>query len=278
MKSMKNLVNWTKKFNLIGFGVGNPTTNISTDFFLGTYRTWFARALISQSTWQGIEKYCNIPDYLNPAPNCQSYLNEAQNQFGNINPYDIQVDSCVPGQQQRLLEMMYSTGRLGQHSKNQIPYRPCLDGYVQSYMNNWLLKKSIHANPDIFWTDCTNNPLFTYNYTNFYNSMLPLYRYFMDSTNLKITVFSGDADTVVPYLGTQHWVNAINGPPVQKWTAWNVNGQVAGFFQVHKRMQFVTVRNAGHMIPLTQPLRGFELFKRFILVQKPTTPQPDAEI
>ena len=41
--------------------------------------------------------------------------------------------------------------------------------------------------------------------------------------------------------------------------------QAAGFYQHYgDNLVFATVRNAGHMVPSTQPARAFELLRRFM--------------
>ncbi|KAI7979326.1 Serine carboxypeptidase-like 17 [Camellia lanceoleosa] len=39
---------------------------------------------------------------------------------------------------------------------------------------------------------------------------------------------SGDHDMMVPFLGTQAWIRALNYSIVDEWRSWWVQGQVAG--------------------------------------------------
>jgi len=94
--------------------------------------------------------------------------------------------------------------------------------------------------------------------------VIPLYQYFVSQTNLKILVYSGDVDAIVPYPGTRQWIAELKRPIVESWRPWIVNKQVGGYVTVYKGLTFVTVRNAGHMVPETQPVRAFEMFSRFL--------------
>lgn len=41
-------------------------------------------------------------------------------------------------------------------------------------------------------------------------------------------------------------------------------GQVGGYVEEYDGLTFSTVRNAGHMVPYTQPERAFHLFSHWI--------------
>jgi carboxypeptidase C (cathepsin A) len=40
--------------------------------------------------------------------------------------------------------------------------------------------------------------------------------------------------------------------------------QVGGWTQVYKGLTFVTVRDAGHMVPADKPSQALQVFKRFL--------------
>mmetsp|Transcript_65284 Transcript_65284/g.75057 ORF Transcript_65284/g.75057 Transcript_65284/m.75057 type:complete len:118 (-) Transcript_65284:139-492(-) len=82
----------------------------------------------------------------------------------------------------------------------------------------------------------------------------------------KIWKYSGDADAVVPFNGTQKWISALDLPLVTEWSQWKVlnNSVIAGFYQEYEGLTFLTVRNAGHMVPANQPASAFEMISRFL--------------
>ena len=59
---------------------------------------------------------------------------------------------------------------------------------------------------------------------------------------------------------------------VDHWYPWMVDGQVGGYattYDTPHNFTWATVRGAGHMAPLYQPLRVFNLFNKFLHGKKP---------
>jgi serine carboxypeptidase-like clade 2 len=90
---------------LRGFATGNPTTNIQDDFYHGTWKTWAMQGIISRPTWRAIKAQCaNVTTFLNPPASCQSALDVAQNEMGNLfNPYDLDAPMCASEEQSFLV-------------------------------------------------------------------------------------------------------------------------------------------------------------------------------
>ena len=65
---------------------------------------------------------------------------------------------------------------------------------------------------------------------------------------MKILVYSGDVDAIVPVTGTMTWMANLNRTITTPKTAWYVNGQVGGRATVYDGYTFTTIRNAGHMV------------------------------
>jgi len=79
-------------------------------------------------------------------------------------------------------------------------------------------------------------------------------------------VYSGDVDAIVPVTGTRRWIKSLGLDVEESWRPWSIKGQVGGYVEVYDRdsLTFATVREAGHMVPYTQPERAFHLFKSWI--------------
>ena len=89
---------------------------------------------------------------------------------------------------------------------------------------------------------------------------------------LKILLFSGDVDECVPYNGAEQWTRGFGYPEAQHWRPWSVGDVVAGYATVYDtphNFTWATVRGAGHMAPLFQPVRVFNLFNRFLAGRSP---------
>jgi serine carboxypeptidase-like clade 2 len=155
---------------------------------------------------------------------------------------------------------------LNSRAKRDVPAPdPCIDNYVTAYLNKATVQKAIHAHP-LTWVEC-GGPQYTF----FDGTIIPLYKEFMDKTKWKILVYSGDEDTVINFISTESWINALKRPTVSQWAPWYhltldaKNGkQVAGWRVVFDRIEYRTVKGAGHMVPWWQPSPALTLLKDFI--------------
>lgn len=93
--------------------------------------------------------------------------------------------------------------------------------------------------------------------------MLPIYQELIKA-GLRIWMFSGDTDAVIPVTSTRYSINALKLPTVTQWHPWYDNGQVGGWTQVYEGLTFVTVRGAGHEVPLHEPRKAFTVFESFL--------------
>jgi serine carboxypeptidase-like clade 2 len=101
--------------------------------------------------------------------------------------------------------------------------------------------------------------------------MLPIYRELI-AAGLRIWVFSGDADSVVPLTATRYSIDALYLPTVTNWYPWYDDEEVAGWCQVYQGLTLVTIRGAGHEVPLHRPRQALKLFEHFL--QDKPMPQP----
>lgn len=71
---------------------------------------------------------------------------------------------------------------------------------------------------------------------------------------LRIMIYSGDVDGIVPTTGTRMWVEGLGLPVRVPWTPWLSPGpgqlppQVGGYVTEYDGLMFATVRGAGHMV------------------------------
>jgi len=269
-----NVENPSKPIALKGFLVGNAWTSMPVDN-AGAVFYWWTHALISDETYQNIMATC---DFTNIGPlvsgqfgkdpvACQQYLIQAYTAIAGINIYDIYVDVCNSNQK---YIRQYANAGSPVHAamlrvQEQItpPYQPCQENWMSNYLNLPAVRKAIHAlDTSYAWTECSN--IIRYNYSDVEKSVIPLYQEFFATNDLKILVFSGDVDAIVPVTGTRAWIATLNQKVERKWAPWTVGGQVGGFVTKYESFTFATVRQAGHMVPETQPERAFAMFSRFL--------------
>jgi len=289
--------------NLMGFQVGNAWTNAELDNE-GAVDMWYTHAIISKATYDGLYANCDFANIgplatgelglsapetaANPAL-CDEYQYQAMyKDMEDINIYDIYADICLASEPEnqalRLRNMVakanplspfsarqrkaVTSGRLG----DQMPDPdPCIDTHLQSYLNLADVQTAIHAE-SLHWVDCSS--IVNYSYSDLLSSEIPVYQDLLNNSKLRMLVYSGDVDGIVPVTGTRKWLDSMNMTISSPWRLWlDSFSQTGGFVEVYRYgsnpngLTFATVRDAGHMVPWTQPGRSFDLFSRFLQQQ-----------
>ncbi|CAE7923916.1 SCPL25, partial [Symbiodinium sp. KB8] len=128
-------------------------------------------------------------------------------------------------------------------------YDPCVSSSVSHYLNRPEVQSAIHANTTgslhYPWSDCSS--IVHYSRFDLLTSVLPIYRELLTS-GIRMLVFSGDVDGIVPVTGTRSWLNKLDLKTNKSWRPWFAAGQVGGYIVEYEGLTFATVRNAGHMV------------------------------
>ncbi|XP_010548637.1 PREDICTED: serine carboxypeptidase 24 [Tarenaya hassleriana] len=252
--------------NLKGFMVGNAVTDNHYDS-IGTVTYWWTHAMISDRTYKSILSHCNFTAE-KASDQCDESVNYAMNhEFGNIDQYSIYTPTCLshhneskPGfvrMKNTLLRRRLVSG-----------YDPCTESYAEKYYNRADVQRAFHANLTRIpykWTACSD--VLIKNWRDSDSSVLPIYKELI-TAGLRIWVFSGDTDSVVPVTATRFSLSHLNLPVKTRWYPWYSGKQVAGWTEEYKGLTFATVRGAGHEVPLFQPKRALVLFRSFLAGKK----------
>ncbi|GMJ11955.1 serine carboxypeptidase-like 27 [Hibiscus trionum] len=242
--------------NFKGFMVGNAVIDDFHDF-VGTFEYWWTHGLISDSTYRNLTVSCDLGSASHPSWECNAALDLADKEQGNIDPYSIYTPPCK------------GNSTLRRNFRGHYPwipraYDPCTERHSKVYFNRPEVQKALHANVTGIpyqWETCSD-PLF-YNWTDSPLSMLPIYRELI-AGGIRIWVFSGDTDSVVPVTATRYSIGALKLPTINKWHPWYDNGNVGGWSQEYEGLTLVTVTGAGHEVPLHRPRQAFILFRSFL--------------
>uniref|UniRef100_A0A1J3ERJ5 Carboxypeptidase n=1 Tax=Noccaea caerulescens TaxID=107243 RepID=A0A1J3ERJ5_NOCCA len=242
--------------NLKGFMVGNAVTDDYHDY-MGTFEYWWNHGLISDSTYHQLKTACYSVSSQHPSLQCMEALRSAVLEQGNIDPYSIFTKPCN------------NTVQLKSFLKGRYPwmsraYDPCTERYSNVYFNRMEVQKALHANVTRLtypWKSCSD--IVGSYWTDSPVSMLPIYRELI-AAGLKIWVFSGDTDAVVPVTATRYSIDALKLATITNWYPWYDHGKVGGWSQVYKGLTLVTVVGAGHEVPLHRPRQAFILFRSFL--------------
>nr|ABR16596.1 unknown [Picea sitchensis] len=235
--------------NFKGIMVGNGIMNSDTDN-IGQITYPWTHALISDETYEGLINNCiksNVDEIL-----CEVLELKMSLEMGNIDPYSIYAPLCLT-----------NSSELAKQEEAAIPgYDPCIDDYVSKYFNRPDVQKAIHANVTNLnhrWIHCSD--LLRWNDSA--STVLPIYRHLI-ARGLRILLFSGDTDTVVPVTSTRLSINELKLPIATPWYPWLNGDEVGGYTVIYKGLTFATVRGAGHEVPAFQPSRALTLFKSFL--------------
>ncbi|PWA56515.1 serine carboxypeptidase-like 25 [Artemisia annua] len=257
----------SNSINLKGIMVGNAVTDNYYDN-LGTVTYWWSHAMISDKTYHQLINTCDFKRQKN-SNECESLYSYAMDQeFGNIDQYNIYAPPCNNSDGSHHSGATRQTMRLP-HRPKQMPrqlsgYDPCTESYAEVYYNRQDVQKAFHANTTHIpykWTACSETLNRNWNDTE--ASILPIYRELM-AAGLRIWVFSGDVDSVVPVTATRYALAQLKLKTKVPWYPWYVKKQVGGWTEVYEGLTFATVRGAGHEVPLFKPRAALQLLVSFL--------------
>ncbi|WCJ44344.1 serine carboxypeptidase-like 40 [Euphorbia peplus] len=234
--------------NLKGIGIGNAVIDDDT-IDLGKYDYYANYALTSLQIGEEIRKSCNFTQgWKNQSRECILASDKVINGISDINLYNIYMPPCPDN------DITLKT--------SEMDFDPCKD-YVSQYLNRAQVQEAMHANVtklDHDWQYCST----LIHWTDRTTSILSLLQEFMDN-RLRVLVYSGDLDVVIPFTSTQYALKKLNLTTEIEWYPWFLNRQVGGYAEVYKgNLTFATVRGAGHEVPMYQSERSLQLIKYFI--------------
>jgi len=87
--------------------------------------------------------------------------------------------------------------------------------------------------------------------------------------NIPVLIYSGTNDWICNYMGGQRWTHAMQWPGQNAFNgattkSWKVLGKRAGDVKTASNFTFLTVLNAGHMVPMNQPRNALSMVQTFI--------------
>ncbi|XP_059669164.1 serine carboxypeptidase-like 27 [Cornus florida] len=243
--------------NFKGFLLGNPLLD---DYYdnIGTFEFWWNHGLISDITYDALNGSCPHDSFLFPRNKCYKALFDAYAEFGDINPYAIYDTPC------------YDTGTLPHNLRTPLPWTfrgndECIVKYTKKYMNLPDVQKALHANVTQIlhpWMTCSD--VVRSSWTDSPKSMLPILKELI-AAGIRIWIFSGDTDAVLPLTATRYSIKALKLKTITNWHAWyDDNQEVGGWSQVYKGLTYLTVRGAGHEVPLGRPRLALMLFSHYL--------------
>ncbi|XP_066306264.1 serine carboxypeptidase-like 26 [Miscanthus floridulus] len=252
--------------NLKGFMVGNPLTDDYYDS-KGLAEYAWSHSVVSDEVYDRIKKVCDFR-VSNWTDDCDKAMNTVFSQYQEIDIYNIYAPRCnLPPSSAALAVDQEFVANDHEHFRRRIRmfsgYDPCYSSYAEKYFNNADVQRAFHANVSGTrkWQVCSDSILRSYNFSVL--SVLPIYSKLIKA-GLRVWLYSGDVDGRVPVIGSRYCVEALGLPVKTQWQPWYLNKQVAGRFVEYHGMTMVTIRGAGHLVPLNKPSEGLALIDTFL--------------
>ncbi|KAL6530574.1 Serine carboxypeptidase-like 45 [Orobanche minor] len=264
---LANLIIQSKaKFNLKGIAIGNPLLEFNTDFNSRSEFLW-SHGLISDSSHNQLTSVCNYSQIRRQSqtrtltPDCYNVMEQVLSEIsGHISTYDVTLDVCLSSV---MLQSEVLT-KLQDEPKIDV----CVEDETDVYLNRKDVQKALHARLAGVrrWKMCSN--VLHYDMQNLEIPTIGILGSLVKS-GIRVLVYSGDQDSVLPLIGTRRLVNGLAKDlklnTTQPYSVWFEGRQVGGWTQAYGDfLSFATIRGASHEAPFSQPERSLVLFRSFI--------------
>ncbi|CAN0887511.1 Serine carboxypeptidase-like 46 [Linum grandiflorum] len=270
--------------NLKAIAIGNPLLEFDTDMN-GEGKFYWSHGLISDHTYHLVTTICNTSQLWREtmlgtlSKPCRIVAERIQDETPGraFDPYDVTSDVCqsdsINSQKKAagISPLKAKQGRLGKLKAGGESIDLCVQDETDKYLNRKDVQRAMHAQlvGVTSWTFCSN--VMNYDNSNLENPTIGVVGSLV-SSGIKVLVYSGDQDSVLPFIGTRTLVNRLAQQmglnttlPYKPW--FDTDKQIGGWTQVYgekKQLGFATIRGAAHMAPFSSPKRSLALFAAFV--------------
>ncbi|XP_028767747.1 serine carboxypeptidase-like 12 isoform X1 [Neltuma alba] len=260
--------------------VGNPFTDVYYDI---NSRVKFADrvALISDDLYEQAKFHCH-GEYVHPNRSntaCAAVLEMIHRCLEDLNAAMILENKCAAFSP-RPKNIQWDLGSLGLNltdslfsEANPITYTGYCRKYNYLFASLWANDLAVQEALNVrngtieHWERCNNSIAYTHDI----KSSLHYYKNFLSAKPLRVLVYSGDHDLIIPYVGTEEWIASLNmtiSTGNHEWRPWYVDGQVAGYTEIYTKKEFrityATVKGAGHTAPEYKPKQCYNMIERYL--------------
>ncbi|KAF2305436.1 hypothetical protein P3X46_004746 [Hevea brasiliensis] len=278
----KLIVDSGLNFRLKGIAIGNPLLEFNTDINSeGDY--YWSHSLISDATYELVNSVCNISQLWRESIRgslsaaCKAVNAQLSSEIPyEIDNYDVTADVCVDYLQSQFTVHNHPLRPKFQFSLQEGSDQPeagenvdlCIQEKSYHYLNRKDVQEALHAQLVGIsnWSFCSR--VMHYERQNLEIPTIDVVGSLV-SSGIRVLVYSGDQDSVIPFLGTRILVNGLAKELKLNTTAtyrpWFEDKQVGGWTQVYGQiLTFTTIRDGSHMAPFSSPKRSLALFKAFL--------------
>lgn len=241
--------------NMKGIAMGNPWVNPSLHF--KTYPVFeYINNLITKDEadkmlrqWpecdQMLSKYCNTLNENFKREFCETVTDihceiplwiPIYVYHPNINVYDIRLD-CIGA-------LCYDTD------------------YLYDYLNQPDVKSKFDVYQNITWEECNYSVYFDMEW-NMGTDVVHWIVELLDQ-GIIVVVYVGNMDLICNWVGNMKWLDEMEWSCKEEWNEekvveWSVDSIVAGQIKSMYNLTFMTVYDAGHMVPMDQPKHALDV-------------------
>ena len=272
-----------KKINLKGIAVGNGVSDWKYDHENATMDFLFTHHLISYEHRLDYVKYCLNNKTLNETK-CKENRKEAREIIDGINIYDYISDCAIPKNSKgeistkskyykyaswHFKDSKTTDEEIILNLKSEDDGRkatPCVDDTnIENYFSRPDVQTALHVKNLPKWYVCSDA---VYNRYQFGFNIGSVWTYpTLIKNKLKILIYSGDTDALVPFNGNQLWIRDLKLNIIKPWRQWRVDNDtanVAGYVVKYDGLTFCTVKGTGHMAPYGKRKECHYMFKKYL--------------
>ncbi|XP_027350097.1 serine carboxypeptidase-like 45 [Abrus precatorius] len=275
-------------FNLKGIAIGNPLLDFDTDMNAVDEYYW-SHGIITDYAYKIRISLCNSSRIFREilsgqiSKDCLVAARKVSEEYSfttSIDPYYVTGDKCLSYNvsQAGFLREMLNSGmfqfrkslNVQQIEEPDQQIDECYLKYSDMYLNRKDVQEALHARlvGTTNYRLCSKIVQTNYDLLSREISTINVVGFLVKS-GLRVIVYSGDQDSVIPFMGTRRLVDKLAKNLGLKtsvpYSAWFVDKQVGGWTQVYgNHLTYATVRAASHATPTTQPKRSFILFNAFL--------------
>lgn len=256
---------------LVGNGALKTGNEYEGNLTFGRMQHAYNHGLFSAPLKRAIDAAC--VNWTSPrSAACEAALSQMGAEMGPLNGYNIEVTCGAAGSAQRRALLLSEGARGAAPAPAALSFDPCsaADDALTAWMNSPEVVAALHMGAGVAalgpWAECAGGA--TLHYTRIpCDEPAQIYPGLLQ--NISVLVYNGDQDECIPYLQDQQWTEGMNFPVKEGWRPWFVDNQVAGYVTEYAppsgvRFTFATVKQAGHEVPMYQPLRGLAMVQRFL--------------
>ena len=270
----------SQKINLKGILVGNGVADWNYDTSPAMYDFIFTHHLTSYESRLEYNKYCLLNETFDKQK-CKDIETNLEDDIDGINIYDYLRECKIPKNLKGELSTSSKYYKYApwafkkfkttnekinsQESKRLYGITPCFDDtLIENYFNREDVQKALHVTakrPFEICSDAVNK-----RYISKDRGSIWAYPTLIKE-GIRILVYSGDTDAIVPFNGNQKWIINLKleiEEPWRQWRAYDDMNNVSGYVIKYKGLTFCTIKGTGHMAPMWKPKESFYMLEKFL--------------